>query len=611
MCGIAISLGRPLDSKRVESVTRALRNRGPDAKGVLLTTLRSFPLTLIHTRLTIIDTSDRADQPMTFESCTLVYNGEIYNYVELRKELERVGHKFETQSDSEVVIRSYRQWGAEFVRRLEGMWAFILLDEHEQKLIISRDRFAEKPLYFMRRAGVLFFASEVKALVEMSGESLSEDRSQVSRFLVNGYRSLYKQESTFFREVQEFPRASVAEITSPEEFRPVKYWDLKFQPCEISRQDAIEQIRERLIESLRIRLRSDVPIAFCLSGGVDSTILAGIAAKHFGEKVHTFSIIDSDERYNESANIAKTVDFLGCDHSQIQISTERFWERMESLVAYHDAPVATISYYVHSLLSEEIHNHGYKVAVSGTGADELFTGYYDHYNFWLAGDSQKADIQRHLEDWNRGYGATVRNPFLKNPLSFSERPEERGHIYLDRAIFNELMLEPWAEEFFEWDYSPDLLRNRMLNELFDEVVPVILHEDDLNSMCWSVENRSPYLDSHLAELAYSLPSKHFINKGFAKSLLREAGIGFGPDSVLFDRRKRGFNASIDTLFDRQDPESRERLLSDGPIFDYVDKGKFVEFLSGDFSENSRSKFLFSFISAKMFLESDLLAHSRA
>ena len=198
----------------------------------------------------------------------------------------------------------------------------------------------------------------------------------------------------------------------------------------------------------------------------------------------------------------------------------------------------TISYYVHDFLSEAIAARGYKVAISGTGADELFTGYYDHYGFWLAAMADRPDFETLLADWRAGYGSVVRNPVLRDPATFRRNPDERSHIYLDRDVFNALLREPLDEDFIETRYTADTLRNRMLNELKHESVPVILREDDLDSMRHSIENRSPYLDRELARFLFTVPPEHLIHDGMPKWLLRAAGAGVVPDAVRLDRRKR-------------------------------------------------------------------------
>jgi len=613
MCGIAGVIGPHAPSpERIKATLHALGRRGPDARGHTRHAIGGTTVTLIHTRLAIIDLDERANQPFERDGLVLTYNGEIYNYLELRRELEGLGHAFTTQSDTEVLVRAWRQWGAAALDRFEGMWAFALLDTKAGTLVLSRDRFGEKPLYTWRRGGNLYFASEIKALAALAGAKPAVNDGQVRRYLVNGYKCLHKQPATFFRDVEEFPAAQVAELTlaggGTPRCQPRPYWRLGYRPREMTAAEALEGAKARLFESVKLRLRADVPLAFCLSGGVDSATLAAIAAKHFGHHIHCFSVIDEDERYDERRNIEAMIAWLGCKHFAVHTSTEGFFERMAELVAYHDQPVATISYYVHSFLSEQIGKEGYKVAVSGTAADELFTGYYDHYSMWLAAMAKQAetdptiDFGKLLEEWRAGFGAHVENPLLQDPLAFAKDPNQRGHILLDQEFFESLLARPFHEDFTERDYCPELLRNRMLNELFEEAVPVILEEDDRNSMLYSVENRSPYLDRGLAEFLATVPSRHLIHGGFAKWLLRQAGEGLVPDQVRFDKRKRGFNASVDSVIDRRDATTRERLLADGPIFELVSRERMAAFLDQDMTPNSFSKFLFSFVSAKLFLD---------
>lgn len=613
MCGIAGVIGpEPPSPERLKTTLKALGNRGPDAEGQGSYAIGSSHVTLIHTRLAIIDLDPRANQPFEQDGLVLCYNGEIYNYLELRQELEDLGHAFATRSDTEVLLRSYREWGMDCLDKFEGMWAFALLDTAAGRLVLSRDRFGEKPLFTWKRGDNLFFASEVKALAALAGAKPAVNTDQILRYLVNGYKCLHKQPVTFFDEIREFPAASAAELplgaAAAVELRPRAYWTLSHGPQKMTAEDALEGVKERLFQSVELRLRADVPLAFCLSGGVDSATLAAIAAKKFGHDIHCFSVIDKDPRYDESENIAAMVEWLGCKHYVVHTSTEGFFTRLKSLIAYHDAPVATISYYVHSFLSEAISNKGYKVAVSGTAADELFTGYYDHYSMWLAAMSGRAeddpdiDFNALVDDWRQGFGAFVQNPLLQDPLAFAKDPGQRGHILLDQEFFEGFLTRPFHEGFTEQDYCQELLRNRMLNELFQESVPVILEEDDRNSMLYSVENRSPYLDRGLAEFLATVPSEHLIHGGYAKWLLRQAGDGLVPDAVRLDKRKVGFNASVDSLIDLGDPETRDALLDAGPIFDLVERHRLAEFLDQDMTSNSFSKFLFSFVSAKMFLE---------
>ncbi len=603
MCGIVgVFGGSGFDEAGGLRAAEAIRHRGPDGTGAVRRLIRSKPVFLAHNRLAIIDLQARADQPFCKDGYVLAYNGELYNYIELRRELEAVGHSFVTESDTEVVLEAYRRWGQSCVDRFEGMWSIVLVDERLQGLWISRDRFGEKPLFHYFDGQRLIFASEVKAIAAILGRWPQVDLERLRQYVVNGYRAIRKAPGTWHVGVNEFPAASSAFVVDPAVVDARRYWDLRYSPCRMSKEEAEEGVRERLGRALPLRLRSDVGIGFCLSGGVDSTLLACLARSTFNQEMRTFSIVDRDPRYDERKNIQAVVSAIGCTHTEIPVRYDGFVPRMARLVRQHDAPVATISYYVHSFLSEAISQAGLKVAISGTGADELFAGYYDHYSYWMAERSAHGDMEEILAEWRSGYGSHVRNPALRDPLTFVRSPGSRAHIYLDNEIFADLMTAPVDLRFHEVAYTENLLRNRMMNELFTEIVPVILAEDDLNSMAYSIENRSPFLDRALAEFAYTIPNEHLISGGYSKWMLRAAGAGIVPDQVRLDREKRGFNASIESVLDRNDPETRDFLLAPGPIFDLVDRRRMEAFLDQEMTENSRSKFLFGFVSARLFLD---------
>ncbi len=603
MCGIAGFIGcGMIPEDRIRRTLDLMKNRGPDVQAYRRFSTGAGEVILLHSRLSILDLDARSNQPFTIGPCTLVFNGEIYNYLELRGELERRGVVFHTTSDTEVLLQCYLNYGEKCVERFEGMWAFALYDAGAHRLILSRDRFAEKPLYLYSASEGLYFGSEVKFLKALSGISFKPNRRQVLRYLVNGYKSLYKSGETFFEGVREVPFATTLTVDREGKETGRRYWTPGRALRDMTLDDAIGGFRERFIESVRLRLRADVPLAFCLSGGVDSAAIVSIASKVFGYDVATFSIIDSDERYNERDNIEATIRDLGCRHTLIETSRADFFPRLEDLIRYHDAPVYTISYYIHSFLSEAIARAGFRVVCSGTGADEMVTGYYDHFNLYLYEMRDSPRYPGYLQEWREGMGRFVRNPHLKNPELYFNQPGFRDHIFLDREVFAGFLREPFSEAFTEERYCDGLLHNRMMNEMFHEGTRVILHEDDLNSMRYSIENRSPYLDSRLFEFAYSIPTEHLIQQGYGKFVLREAVKGILNDPVRLDRRKRGFNAAILSLVDFDDPATLETVLSDGPIFELVDREKLKSLLPRKPLPNSVSKFLFYFLNAKIFLE---------
>lgn len=559
---------------------------------------------LLHSRLNIIDLDDRANQPFGVGSKWMVYNGELYNYLELRSQLEAKGRGFITESDTEVLLHTLDHYGWPGLDKCEGMWAFAVYDVAEGSLTLCRDRFGEKPLYLYRDGSGLYFGSEVKFIVALLGHRLEVNFEHVYRYMVNGYKALYKEGQTFFLGLTELPPASTLSLDGEGHEIRQRYWEPRFCPDDtISYSDAVAGARERLIRSVQLRLRADVPLAFCMSGGVDSNALIGIAKSVLGYDVHGFTIADSDVRYDEQDMVEHVVDKLDIRHTFIPVEPSDFLPKLLTLVRQHDAPVYTITYFAHWLLMESIAKHGYRISVSGTAADELFTGYYDHHLAYLSevsGDPELHGISR--QAWIKHIRPLVRNPHLGDPDLFLKDPAFRDHIFLDAPKFADYLTRHWLEPFTQSTYTSSLLRNRMLNEMFHEAVPVILHEDDLNAMYFSIENRSPFLDRSLFEFCYQIPSRHLIRDGFGKAVLRDAMRGIVPERVLDNRRKIGFNASIFSFLDVHDPDVRSYLLGRSPIFDHVRHSVVEQMIGKTDLSNSESKFLFYFLNCKMFLE---------
>jgi len=608
VCGIAGYFGyETLGSERHRWCAALMRRRGPDDEGIVSRKTSSGKnLYLLHSRLSVIDLDRRARQPFERDGNLLCYNGEVYNYRELRERLSKGGSRFATKSDTEVLSELLGSQGMPAVGACEGMWAFAWFDGVKEELYLCRDRFGEKPLYILEDENGVYFGSEPKFIFALLGHTLPVNYSQVRRYLVNGYKSLYKGQDTFFEGLKEVAPGSYLSFEGGSA-RETLYWlpNFEAQDDSMSYSEAVLRTREALVRSVELRLRADVTIAFLLSGGVDSNALVSIARRELGYAVHAFTVTNTDKRYEERDLVTRTVSELGLQHHEILPKKEDFLIDLLNLVSYHDSPISTISYYSQWKLMESIQGEGYRVSVSGTGADELFSGYFDHHNAYLAVMKKKnpARYFEALHEWTSLVAPIVRNPFLKDPDYFVKQPHGRDHIFLDAGVFAGALTSKFAEPFVEEHYSRDLLRNRMANELRHEAVPVILHEDDLNAMFFSVENRSPYLDTALFGVAQTIPTRHLIRGGRAKAVLRDAVRGIAPAEVIDNPRKVGFNSPLSDYLDLSDGPSREFILRDSPIFDLVRREVVEEMLSADFLPNSRSKFLFSFLNAKLFMES--------
>jgi len=364
---------------------------------------------------------------------------------------------------------------------------------------------------------------------------------------------------------------------------------------------------------LKIRLRSDVPIAFCLSGGIDSGTLVSVAAKKFNLNVNTFSILDSlDIRYNEKKNIDLVVKDVSSNHHEININNIQNnsinLNKLKKLIEYKSAPIPTITYFLHSYLLDSISKNNCKVAMSGTAADEVYSGYYDHHLQYLYDNKDNKDFNLYKSNFEELVKPLIRNNNLKKFDLYIKNKKFRDHIYDNSKEFKTFLKKDVEAEldFEEKNFTSQLFKNRSMNELFHETTPVILNEDDTNSMYYSVENRSPFLDSNLVSLIYSIPTEKLIQNGYAKFILRESVKGYLHENVRLDREKKGFNASVTSIFDFSDKRFMDEILDDSSeIFKIFDINKIKEIFSKNISLNHYSKFVFSFINAKVFLDSKI------
>jgi asparagine synthase (glutamine-hydrolysing) len=616
MCGIAGYIGsKNINNSLICKSLELLKNRGPDFNGVKKYSSNNKKyknILFLHTRLRIIDLEKRSNQPFEDGDYSVIFNGEIYNYLEIKKDLISKGLKFHTTSDTEVLLKSYIVYGINFFKKIEGMWSFAIWDKKNSKLVLARDRFGEKPLYYSIHSDGVYFSSDIRVVKCLSEKHYDHNISRLTKGIVCGYKSLYKNPTeTFFKNIFQIPQSSYAEIKNDLEFKTKKYWTVeKINNNFRNDSELIDNARELLFNSIKIRLRSDVPIAFCLSGGIDSGALVSVAAKRFNIKVNTFSILDNlDTRYNEKKNIDIVVKDISSNHHEINIknirnNTENI-ERIKRLINYKSGPIPTITYFLHSFLSENISKNNFKVSISGTAADEVYSGYYDHHLQYLYDTRNKKKFNLYKKNFKELVKPLIRNIYLKNFDLYIKNSHFRDHIYDNSNEFIKLLKNDVKIDltFSEKKFTSSLLKNRSLNELFYETTPVILNEDDTNSMYYSIENRSPFLDSNLVNFLYSIPTEKLIQNGYAKFILRESVKSYLHESVRTDRIKKGFNGSITSIFNFSDKKFIEELLDEkSEIFKIFDIKKIKKIFVKDISLNHYSKFIFSFINAKIFLD---------
>jgi asparagine synthase (glutamine-hydrolysing) len=606
MCGIAGYIGpNNFKQNQVRSFLENMKSRGPNSQN-FFQNLDIFGnnVLLLHSRLSIFDLSQSGNQPFFIKNYIIIYNGEIYNFKELRQILVKRGVKLKSNTDTEVLLHFFIIYGEECLDFFEGMWSFVIFDTQKKNFFISRDRFGEKPLYYYQDSTGFYFGSEINYIKNFLDTKLKINEIQLEKYLRLGYKSLNTNNETFYKNLKIFPKSTFVHQKDLSKLIFRNYWKLKYKPNKnINNNEIIAESKRLLIDSVGLRLRSEVPIGLCLSGGVDSVGIAAVAKNIFNKNLQSYSIIDPDVRYNEIQNITLVEKNLNLKNYKIYLKKNNSLLQLKKLIEYKSHPVCTLSYFSHFLMLKKMKKHSIKVCLLGTAADEIFTGYYDHFLLHLSTFKNKITFKANKDYFLKYIRPYIRNKLLLDPDKYNKNPDDRRHIYDESSILSRLIKKKTKFDFHEINYSSDLLRKRMMNELFHETTPAILNEDDTNSMYNSIENRSPYLDRRLVEFLYTVPSNFLIQEGYSKYILRKSLEGIVDSKVLFDRKKIGFNSSVDSLFDFTSKNNQDFLYkNDSLIYKYIDKNKIKEIIKIKNKPNYISKFVFNIINAKIFLD---------
>ena len=605
MCGIAGYIGKnKISLKTILLTGKLMNNRGPDNFSYKKIKSKKLNIYLLHSRLSIIDLNIRSHQPYTYKDKTLIFNGEIYNFIEIRNKLEKIGYKFNTKSDTEVLIKALEAYGQKAYDLFEGMWALAVYDNKTNSIILSRDRFGEKPLCYKKTKNGFFFGSEIKFIEQLADNKEDINLKKSIHYMRYGYNSVFLNNETFKKKIFFLEPSHNLKIDKKLRISKKKYWSLKnfVEDKNLSLKDHIKDIRKMLINSVKIRLRSDVKSIFCLSGGVDSGGLVSIATKVLKRKTDTYSIIDSkSKKYDETPLIKKTLKDTEAKKNFLEVKNISFFKEIDKITNYFSSPVLTINYLLYSLMLREVNKKGYKVILSGNGADEIFGGYYDHYIYHLLDLKKNSkSFKTNYQHWKKYVLNIIRNPKYRT----IKKPKTNELISVNDN-FSKFIKKTKNLKINLPKKSKSNLKNALMFQLQERLRPS-LYQEDLNSMMYSVENRSPFLDRNLIEKVFSIPAKYFISNGYAKHLLRSALKGILNYKVLFNRRKYGFNASISSFKDINkksvlryiflNKKKIDKILHVSKIKEYVENLNFSNLSDED------NKFLFRLISLSSFIK---------
>lgn len=627
MCGIAGIINKKnaqVDKNDIQKMDDTMIHRGPDAEGIYI----DGNLGLGHRRLSIVDLSENGNQPMVShdKKYVLVFNGEIYNYIELRERLKKEGAQFYTETDTEVIIESYRFWGINCTRRFNGMWSFAIYDMERRKVFLSRDRFGIKPLYMYESEDEIIFASEIKCITAIRPEQKIVDVVQVARYLF--YYEEDMDEHTFYKNIHNFPRShNMLYDLKTHKKRYQEYWNIDVLKLKEKWKckDSYKKFRELLEDSIRIRLRADVNIGACLSGGLDSSTIVGIASKKFHVKMHTFSSVYDYKSCNEKEYIDCMNQYVeAIPHYIYPDKSENIIEDMKGMMRYHDGPCQSASPYSGYCVYRGVGKEA-KVLLDGQGADELIGGYEFFYIGKIREILKKNTCLSRIRaiclillihmTWPEAeyyLGGKLISEVLGSKgyklfkkLTGNEKSNAVGMRKIKyKKAFTEIDLEvkPWNNNSMKSELD------RQLNEhLQYTTLPRILHDVDRSSMARSLEVRLPFLDYRLVEFSYTLLGKDKIRGLWTKFILRKSCQRYLPEKIRNRRKKMGLPAPFDMwLRDERFKAEIKKYLDDFKERNIVDAASldrcYQAHMSGKENWDDR---LFRFMMLEMWLQDQI------
>ena len=541
MCGISGILSKIKEDQEnsIKLMSKAISHRGPDANGYY----HKDGVYFCHNRLSIIDLTEDANQPMYNETGDLVFvfNGEIYNYKEIRDDLAKKGHTFRSHTDSEVIIHAYEEFGEECVKKFRGMFAFAIYDEKEKKVFLARDRIGIKPLYYIDNARVFAFCSEAKGFLELSRDDFSADLSETSLKYLLAFSFISDNQATIFKNVYKLPPAHTL-VYRNGQIKIKRYWEINTEVDENqSFEDARDEVEKLLIESVKLKLQADVPVGILLSGGLDSSLIAALAKKVSVTDVHTFTV-GYEHPWDERPFAEKVAKHIGSNHMALEVNPLEVTNRVEEIIpTFDDLSTLDAGVFSNYLIAEKIQQSSdVKVLLVGEGADEIFGGYswygVSQFPFRLLPQNVRTFIHYYAISRCFSYsGFSLMKDFYKT----SEVKD----------IFNKVAN-------FETNYQ---LPNNYLMKM------------DKATMAHSLEARVPFLDNTLVEKAFSLPARYKlkggwfnINKANEKYILREIAKKYLPQEIAI-RKKRGFGLPIPQVLNSNSSKIKDYLLANNSL----------------------------------------------
>ena len=621
MCGIAacISIKKQIDRKRFDRMTDIIQHRGPNDRGVYF----DKNIALGHRRLSIIDLTKDGHQPFEMiDGYVLIFNGEIYNYIELRDELQGKGYKFKTKTDTETIIHAYMEWGEDCVTHFNGMWAFVLYDKNNKKLFCSRDRFGVKPLYYTEQEGMFLLASEIKQFFEMLTQNPKANKELLMQYIVRGL--IEYPPYTLFKDIYQLePGCNLDYDLKTNTFSKVRYYNISDNlESEQTYEEACEQFKEVFTEAVRLRLRSDVTLGYFLSGGLDSSAIVCVAdklvnksnASEIFKEQHTISSCFEEKEYDEQEYIDEVINATNIIPHKIFPKESDMLEELDKLIWHMDEPVSGPTGFAQWSVCKASKEKNLTVMLDGQGSDEQLAGYMDFYRVLFLYYLKKMQIKNLLREINAYLSLRGQNKAsakIKLILcTFKDLLTPRVFEKLVKRIYVEKVAKlPFDRKTVKVALSKELIypkRNPrgFIKDYIENELLYQLHQGDRYSMAFSIENRNPFLDYRLVEQIYKMPFEYKIRNGYTKAVLRDGLDGIIPEKIQKRVSKFGFETpgekwiadnyeyyrdefikglkKFDKLFDTQrvmkwfDDKSNDGAIKDALMWRIIDSSRWVE-----------------------------------
>lgn len=582
MCGICgyIDNKRITDQQLVE-MNETLHHRGPDDGGIWQFEEENVFIGIAHRRLSIMDLSVLGHQPMFSQdgNFAIVFNGEVYNFKDLKIELEGLGYFFKSNSDTEVILAAYQQWGEAAIKRIDGMFAYALVDIKKNKMICARDRIGKKPFYYYWDGQTFIFASEIKAIMKHPRFKKELNDKVLEKYLCYQY---INEPETIFKKTYKLPAAHYMVLENGT-LKIEKYWDiyeqyLKGKQNEIlSYEECKEELRNAIYHSVERRLVADVPVGIFLSGGIDSTLVTAMANDIVKGGVQTFTIGFEDKTRNEAPFALQTAKYLGTDHSELYIKEKDMLAMIEDLCVYFDEPFADPSE-IPTMLVSKMAKEKVTVALTGDGGDEFFCG-YSMYDFVL-----KVQQLDRIAEWGyhllRGkLGNDIKQKLPMEMIALLDNRDSNFKVQvfanLPQMVVSKLLLQ--SNSNVKYDIEEKLQSNiwqekRMLLDMYTYLPEDVLAKTDRSSMKYSLELRCPLLDTKVMETSFKIPHYFKYKNGVKKNILKDILYDYVPKEMM-DRSKNGFGVPLGrwlrTYFKKEVEGVSERdFIKKQGIFDY-------------------------------------------